>query len=179
MLGKIEGGRRRKWEDEMVGWHHQLDGHEFEQAPGSGDGQGGLMCCSPWGHKELDTTEQMNWADFLFKVRYFCDKLLNDENKLLKLYKFSPLKSVACLNGNNNKVKNVYILHEIDSETYQAPPPMGFSRQEYWSGMPLPSPLIKSDSFNIANPKKLKKFFFRSYFLVSCPASFYKHHYTS
>ena len=47
-------------EDEMVGWHHRLDGHEFEQAPGVGDGQGGLACCSPWGHKELDLTE-LNW----------------------------------------------------------------------------------------------------------------------
>ena len=44
-------------EDEMVGWHHQLDGHEFEQASGVGDGQGSLACCSPWGRKELDTTE--------------------------------------------------------------------------------------------------------------------------
>ena len=48
-------------EDEMVGWHHQLDGHEFEQTPGIRDGQGGLMCCSPWGRKELDMTEQLNW----------------------------------------------------------------------------------------------------------------------
>ena len=40
-------------EDEMVGWHHQLDGHELEQVPGVGDGQGSLACCSPWGHKEL------------------------------------------------------------------------------------------------------------------------------
>ena len=47
-------------EDEMVGWHHQLNGHEFEQTPGVGDGQGGLACCGPWGHKELDTTEQLN-----------------------------------------------------------------------------------------------------------------------
>ena len=47
-------------EDEMVGWHHQFDGHEFEQAQGDGEGQGGLACCSPWGHKELDTTEQLN-----------------------------------------------------------------------------------------------------------------------
>ena len=39
-------------EDEMVVWHHRLDGHEFEQAPGVGDGQGSLVCCSPWGHKE-------------------------------------------------------------------------------------------------------------------------------
>ena len=41
----------------MVGWHHQLDGLEFEQAPGVGDGQGSLVCSSPWGHRELDTTE--------------------------------------------------------------------------------------------------------------------------
>ena len=44
-------------QDEMVGWHHRLDGHEFEQAPGVGDGQGALACCSPWGCKELDMTE--------------------------------------------------------------------------------------------------------------------------
>ena len=44
-------------EDEMVGWHHRLHGHEFEQAPGVGDGQGSLVCCSPWGHKESDMTE--------------------------------------------------------------------------------------------------------------------------
>ena len=48
-------------EDEMFGWHHQLDGHEFEQAPGVGDGQGSLVCCSPWGHKESDTTD--NWTE--------------------------------------------------------------------------------------------------------------------
>ena len=41
----------------MFGWHHPHDGHDFEQAPGYGDGQGSLSCCSPWGHKELDTTE--------------------------------------------------------------------------------------------------------------------------
>ena len=44
-------------EDEMVGWHHQLNGHEFEQAPGVSDGQGGLVCCDSWGRKESDTTE--------------------------------------------------------------------------------------------------------------------------
>ena len=47
--------------DEMVGWHHRLDGHEFEQAPGVGEGQGSLACCSPCGHKESDTTEQLNF----------------------------------------------------------------------------------------------------------------------
>ena len=44
-------------EDEMVGWHHRLDGHEFEQPPGADDGQGSLVCCSPWGIKESDTIE--------------------------------------------------------------------------------------------------------------------------
>ena len=47
-------------EDESVRWHHLLDGHEFEQALGVGDGQGSLACCSPWVHKESDTTEQLN-----------------------------------------------------------------------------------------------------------------------
>ena len=50
-------------EDEMAGWHHQLDGHEFEWTPGIGDGQGGLACCSSWGRKELDTTERLNWTE--------------------------------------------------------------------------------------------------------------------
>ena len=47
-------------EDNMVGWHHRLDGHELEQVPGDGEGQGGLACCSPWGRKESDMTEQLN-----------------------------------------------------------------------------------------------------------------------
>ena len=49
-------------EDEMVGWHHRLNGHEFEQAPGVSDGQGSLACCSPWGCKKSDTTEWLNWT---------------------------------------------------------------------------------------------------------------------
>ena len=50
-------------EDEMVGWHHQLNGHEFEQAPRVGDGQGSLACCIPWSHKESDTTRatELKW----------------------------------------------------------------------------------------------------------------------
>ena len=50
-------------EDEMVGWHHQLDGHEFEQVPGVGDGQGSLVCCSLWGHKESAMTKWLNWTE--------------------------------------------------------------------------------------------------------------------
>ena len=47
----------------MVGWHHRLDGHKFEQAPEVGDGQGSLACCSPWGRKESETTEWLNWTE--------------------------------------------------------------------------------------------------------------------
>ena len=50
-------------EDEMIAWHHWLDWHEFEQAPGVVERQGSLVCCSPWGHKELDTTERLSWTD--------------------------------------------------------------------------------------------------------------------
>ena len=54
-------------EDEMAGWHHRFDGREFEWTPGVGDGQGGLACCSPWGHKESDMTERLNWTEhFLY-----------------------------------------------------------------------------------------------------------------
>ena len=56
MLGKTEGIT----DDEMVGWHHRLDGHGFGWTLGVGDGQGGLACCSSWGRKELDTTERLN-----------------------------------------------------------------------------------------------------------------------
>ena len=68
LIGKDpDAGKNRKQEekgtieDEMVGWHHQLNGHESEQALGVGDGQGSLVCCSPWGCKESDTAELLNW----------------------------------------------------------------------------------------------------------------------
>ena len=57
-------------EDEMVGWHHQLNGHEFEQAPGDGEGQESLACCSLWSHKESDMTEQLN-NNFVDLVCFF------------------------------------------------------------------------------------------------------------
>ena len=59
-------------EDEMVGWHHWIDGHEFEQALGVCEGQGSLACYSPWGRKELDTTEQLNWSE----QRRYCSILI-------------------------------------------------------------------------------------------------------
>ena len=66
MLGKIEGRRRRGWQDEMVGCHHRLNGHGFGWTPGVGDGQGGLVCSGPWSCKELDTTECLNRTDAFY-----------------------------------------------------------------------------------------------------------------
>ena len=58
--GQEEKGEDRGW---VVGWHHRLNGHEFEWTPRADDGQGGLSCCSPWGRRESDTTEQLNWTE--------------------------------------------------------------------------------------------------------------------
>ena len=66
-----DAGKDWRWEekgtteDEMVEWHHQLDGHEIEETLGVGDGQGSLVCCRLWGHKESDTTEWLNWTRYL------------------------------------------------------------------------------------------------------------------
>ena len=60
---------KRTTEDEMVGWHHWLNGHGFGWTLGVGDGQGSLACCSPWGHKELDMTEQLNWIQYYVSFR--------------------------------------------------------------------------------------------------------------
>ena len=89
--GRYWGQEKGTTEDEMAGWHHWLDGSEFEWTLGVGDGQGGLACCNSWDRKELDMTEWLNW-----------------------------IETVA---------------HQPTS-----PLSMGFPRQEYWSGLPSPSP---------------------------------------
>ena len=72
-------------EDEMVGWHHQLNGHGFRWTPGVGDGQGGLACCGSWGHKESDMTEWLNWTELkskstilkiLFRISLYGGKMI-------------------------------------------------------------------------------------------------------
>ena len=73
-LGQEEKGTA---EDEMAGWHHQLDGHEFEWTPGVGDGQGGLACCDSWGRKELDTTERLNWMELILPQNEFLGTLIH------------------------------------------------------------------------------------------------------
>ena len=61
--GKDWGQKKGTTEDEMFGWQCRLNGHEFQQVPGVGDGQGGLACCNPWSCKESDTTEWLNWTE--------------------------------------------------------------------------------------------------------------------
>ena len=68
-------GARVSSEDEMAGWHHRLNGCEFEWIPGDGDGQGGLVCCNSWGCKESDTTEWLNWTELNW-VTKSCPTLL-------------------------------------------------------------------------------------------------------
>ena len=85
MLGKIKGRRRRGWQ--RMRWHHQLNGHGFGWTPGAGDGQGGLVCCSSWGRKELDMNERLNWTELIYgqlifnqgskNVQFGKDSLLN------------------------------------------------------------------------------------------------------
>ena len=77
-------------EDEMAGWHHQLDGHEFGWIPGIGDGQGGLVSCDSWGLKESDMTEQLNWTELkeknfiwqLWVKKYLCIVHFSDNRNL-------------------------------------------------------------------------------------------------
>ena len=77
-VGKGWGHEKGATEDEMVGWHHRLDGHEFEQTPGDGDGQGGLASCSPCVRGELDTTERLNNNIHIFSYHFpCCYKVLN------------------------------------------------------------------------------------------------------
>ena len=102
-----DAGKDWRWEekgmteDEMVGWHHWLDGHEFEQAPGVGYGQGYLVCCSPWGCKELGMTEWLNWT----KMGEW-QQTLEIKETLQAIIKLSTNSSAFCLH-------NVTILNNI------------------------------------------------------------------
>ena len=74
----------------MVGWHRWLDGHEFEQGPGVGDGQGSLASCSPRGHKESDTTEQLNWTELT---------VVSPDFVYLNFYRYAKLSDDSVLNS--------------------------------------------------------------------------------
>ena len=76
--GRDWGQEKETTEDEMAGWHHQLDGHEFEWTLGVGDGQGGLECRDSWGRKESDTTEWLNWTEnrYCQRARWNCGTVM-------------------------------------------------------------------------------------------------------
>ena len=93
-------------QDEMAGWHQWLNGCESEWTLGVGDGQGGLACSDSWGRKESDTTERLNWTEFIF-------------------YSLMKVKS-------ESKVAQSWLFATLWTAAYQAPPPMGFSRQAYF-----------------------------------------------
>ena len=131
----------------MVGWPHWLNGHEFEQTLGDG-GQGSLACRSPWGHKESDLTAAA--AKSLQSCLTLCDPIDGSlpGSPVPGILQARTLEWVAMSFSNawkwKVKVKSlsrVWLLATPWTAAHQAPPCMGFSRQEYWSGVPLPSPI--------------------------------------
>ena len=136
-------------EDEMAGWHHQCDEHEFEQALGAGDGQGGLLCCSPWSCKELDMTEGLNWLTDLEKG-FSGERQANLFPISLRIF-HSLLRSIQSKMNKRKKWSEVAQLCLTLCDPMDCSLPgcsvHGFSRQEYWSGLPFPSP------GNLLNPE--------------------------
>ena len=140
-------------EDEMVGWHHRLNGHEFGWTLGVGDGQGGLACCGSWGYTELDTTERLKRtsaaAELLQSCPTLCDPIDGSPPGFPVPGILPPralgwvaisFSSAGKWKVKVNSLSHVRLLANPWTAAYQAPQPMGFSRQEYWSGLPLPSP---------------------------------------
>ena len=135
-------------EDEMVGWHHRLDGHEFEQALGVGDGQGGLACCSPWGCKESDSTERPNWTELKSKwMVYVSWKDYDSTSSVMEnnqgfiwnypLWMWSSLEITTKIVGKGMKVLVAQITKSCDTclqnnpRTMPPPPPL-FRPIQYW-----------------------------------------------
>ena len=102
-------------EDEMVRWHLWLDGHEFEKAPGVGDGQEGLVCCSPWGHKESDMAEWLNWTELTYRHRMSKCCWENCTDRLVQCWVATNLQfvrsmiSVKCSKAKCSKMRSVCI----------------------------------------------------------------------
>ena len=141
-------------EDDMVGWHHWLNGHESEQAMGDGEGQGSLEYCSPWDRKESDTTEPLNNNNAEMSNTHYqtwshphrghgvrASLSIWDHETAYKVEDNSHLYSlVVCMRA-------CMLSHSVMSNSAtpwavacQTPLSMGFSRQEYWTGLPLSSP---------------------------------------
>ena len=114
-------------EDEMAGWHHRLDGREFEWTPGVDDGQGGMACCNSWGCKELDTTERLNWTELIHKMRNILWMQLTLMNYHCHLGPISNTSLMYACSVVSDSVK-------LSTVALQASLSMGFSRKEYGNG---------------------------------------------
>ena len=140
LIGKVrdagkDWGQEEKGmtEDEMVGWHHWLNGHEFEQAPVVGYGQGSLACCSPWGVKELDITGRMNWS-----ISFLRDEI-RAMTQFTSLWGFWGLKENYHAQRADNSAWKCWSLSHVQLTTpwtlaHQDPLSMRFLVHEYWSG---------------------------------------------
>ena len=106
-------------EYEMAGWHHQLDEHEFEWTPGVGDGQGGLVCCDSWGHKESDTTEWLNWTEQLDKswsTSLWLQHIQTSTTHILLVWDF-----LECIHIMNDRNFGSHQRHETSGHTFWCP----------------------------------------------------------
>ena len=137
-------------EDEMAGWHHQLDAHEFKWTPGDGDGQGGLACCDSWGRGESDMTERLNWTElnyystlstsvYLSKFPCFHCRGHMEQPKKREFQKYSVKYSWALLGEqlhmHTQSLSCVRLFSTPWTVVHQAPLEVhGVSRQEYWGG---------------------------------------------
>ena len=91
--GKDRGQKKRVSEDEMAGWHHRCNGHELGQTPGNGEGQGGLVCCSPWGHKESEMTERLNNNRDIVSELYVAELWASQNRKLWAVSHYWPTRA--------------------------------------------------------------------------------------
>ena len=141
----------------MVGWYHRLDGHKLEQATGVCDGQGSLACCSPWGRKESDTTEGLNWlaesnGNWLLKLEIIPQSVFGvflspqktlytkGLRELLLSQQKPPSERDLQKQGKKNDKLLCIMSNSFATTACQAPLSTPFSRQEHWSGLPFPLP---------------------------------------
>ena len=139
MLGKIEGKRRRGQEKMTIEWHHQYNVQELMQTLGDGKGQGGLACCSPWGHEESEHALATEPQGSSMRQSRQQDKDENNKGGHYITIKGSiDQEDVLCCIL--SCFSCVWLCGTLWTIACQAPLSTGFSRQEYWSGLPYPSP---------------------------------------